>query len=193
EWLKTLVHFFAQPGHQTTLGELRELLGYLQHLRDEEGPVSIKGWTLVSLRRRSAVWYEAVNQRYLAAMERRQQYDYPAFDDRLHWEGAPYRGFKEEMGDITYQIVQLRSAKALRAEGKEMCHCVASYAWRCLNHRTSIWSLQRIKYSFCQSLVTIEVNRKGQIVQAKGKFNAAPSDFQRKLIQTWAKRENIVL
>ena len=68
-----------------------------------------------------------------------------------------------------------------------MSHCVASYASSCVSGRTSIWSLQVRQASGEESrLLTLEVyNPTRQIVQARRKFNALPSEKELSILGRW--------
>ena len=79
----------------------------------------------------------------------------------------------------------------MRAEGKKMRHCVGSYTYKCVQGMSSIWSLRKLQYGQAERLVTIEVDKDRVIIQARGKFNCNPSDFERELIDLWAMAEGL--
>ena len=184
--INTLIHFFRKPANYVEAEELRRLLSYLQHLWDEEGSLNLKGWTLQSLRRREQEWQET-----LLRLEFEQSYEYV----HLSWKGAPYQDFEyvREDDQATFRISQLTTARDLFFEGKRMCHCVGSYAVRCHQGFSSIWSLQKECAGSIEPLVTIEVNDQNQIVQAKRKYNAHPSHWEWELILRWASQEHIIV
>ena len=86
---------------------------------------------------------------------------------------------------------QLTSFKELHEEGKALKHCVRTYAWKCIKHGTSIWSLQQQKNERIKRLVTIEVTKDKAIVQARKKLNSNPTAFHWDLIRQWAEREEL--
>lgn len=184
DYLKNLVSFFSALDKDLETNEMSQLLGYLQHIRQEEGKLNIKGWTLNSLRRRANNWYEALrNKRHLEYLKRLNEPE---------WEAATFNDFECNMWGKTFHIVQLKSSGELFEEGARMSHCVATYAYKCKDYGTSIWSLRRMDAEEATSLVTIEVSKNGRIMEASAKFNAAPRLEYVSLIQMWARREGIV-
>ena len=94
---------------------------------------------------------------------------------------------KIEFNGYEYEIAQIRKMIDLYEEGKELHHCVYTYAGRCMQRRSFIFSLRFIGHEEAKTpLITIELRGK-QIVQAKGKYNRKPTDIERELIQIWAK------
>ncbi|MEM9917743.1 MAG: PcfJ domain-containing protein [Bacteroidota bacterium] len=183
DFLQPIIHFFDRCSHRLGIEEMSRLLGYLQHLRDENETLNIKGWTLASLCRRARQWYdelELIRQANAAKMSTRQ------------WAAAPYDSYEEEGKDCIFRIEQLTSARELLKEGRRMRHCVGTYAIKCWRGEASIWSLRKIDLLSCQPLVTIEVSRQGVIVQARGKQNAAPDSHATALIRRWARQAGLL-
>lgn len=192
DFIQVLVQFFTPYQQQLKEAELTKLLGFCQHLKDEQAPFSLKGWTLNSLRRRSKQWYQELDQRMEEQRAQWAVYCKTGIRIVANWKGADYESFEWEHANATYKIIQLNSVKALREEGQRMRHCVGNYPQRCQLHGTSIWSLRRIDEEGTKSLVTIEVSKDDRIVQAKRKHNATPSAFEWNLIQEWANQEELV-
>ena len=137
---------------------------------------SMKGRTITSLIRGMEQWH-------------RQLREVKYTGENISWMGSRKNDWEyiEGVGENqkSYQIVQLKSSFELIAEGKAMRHCVASYAYSCSRGNCSIWSL-RINEGFRQKpLVTIEVNARDIIVQARGKYNVTPSLVEQKIIRRW--------
>ena len=97
---------------------------------------------------------------------------------------------------VRWELVELASSAQLRAEGKALRHCVASYARRCQ------WGLCEILVSSAglgastsfRSVATIEVDPRARaIVQARGMRNGRISARARDLVGQWARRENLAL
>lgn len=86
-----------------------------------------------------------------------------------------------------WEIHELLDNVALQAEGKEMRHCVSSYAYSCISGRTRIWSLRCLTEDGVVDRLTIEVNQMDkQIVQARGKLNVTANDKQKRILNVWA-------
>lgn len=84
-------------------------------------------------------------------------------------------------------IRELLSTKSLVIEGRQLNHCVASYAASCRRRYSSIWTLELERFSGTKKLLTIEVQIKSRtIVQIRGKNNRMPNEVERKVIQRWA-------
>ena len=91
-----------------------------------------------------------------------------------------------------WTIRELLSSKSLSIEGRQLNHCVASYAGTCRTRRSSIWTMELERFSGTKKLLTIEVNLMTQtIVQIRGKSNRMPNEVERKIIQRWATEANL--
>lgn len=183
DFQKSVVLFFARfPDLQAE--EIRALLGYISHRRQEdEVPFSMKGRTLASLRRAANAYY--------IEQERQMRENSPYYQD-LVWKGVNYAPYTTDIHGVLHTITQLCSTKELVAEGANLSHCAASYTSKCAMGKCSIWSLRRQEEDATwTSLTTIEVNPQGQIVQAKGRFNTRPEEVYIALLMTWAKQEGL--
>lgn len=191
-FLEVIIRFFARSKEYLELGEIPRLLGYLQHRKDEKRTFCLKGQTLSSLRKRAEEWY--------------------AFQEQLQkaeWEEAPYRNptyllknqgtlragfdppFEIVLEEACYHFVRLTGYRDLIEEGREMKHCVGAYYKDCRKRGTEIWSLRKVKNDKPKRLVTIEVNKFDEIVQAKRKLNAEPAEWEWQLIEQWAKKQDL--
>jgi len=86
----------------------------------------------------------------------------------------------------------------LIAEGRELRHCVSDYWRRCWNGRSAIFSLRQLHPAIVPlrhvSRLTIEVERASRrIVQARGKWNERPGEFEYRLLARWAKAQALTL
>ncbi len=119
-------------------------------------------------------------------------------DGPQSWRPSGIRGFEHEAGKEgqnlhLWRIRELTSYRALQAEGARMRHCVASYGTWCAAGHSSIWSMERIDFEGTHARVTIEVDRKGQIVQVRGKANRDPTRGELEVIRRWVKQEGLRL
>lgn len=155
--------------------ELRQLFGYYRHLIDERMEWSLRGASWNSMFRRAHEWYQAEMIKRASPLL------------ASSWEKKSYPGFEwEEVEGSRYTIAELTTAKALRQEGFNMQHCVASYQSRCISGQSAIWSLSKWENEIQERLLTIEVNRSLQIVQMRGRNNRGASSFERELVKQWA-------
>jgi hypothetical protein len=97
--------------------------------------------------------------------------------------------FEYENSDLAQlEIVRLTDYRELYNEGKTMNHCVANYDSAYLNGHCTIWSLRKKNIDGENiPLVTIELNKKCAIVQAKGFENREPELDEMEIILTWEK------
>ena len=72
--------------------------------------------------------------------------------------------------DKSFLIVSPEESKDLIKEGQEMHHCVGSYIERFANGYSKIFFI-RLKENPEQAFVTIELDNKNNLIQAKGRFN----------------------
>jgi len=104
-------------------------------------------------------------------------------DNGLYIRGKKYK----------YKIIQLLSFYDLRDEGKEMHHCVATYASSCNAGRCAIFSVREYVDDFfiCRT-ATVEV-RENNIVQIRAKYNKKPDDTTISVIKEWANNQVLTI
>jgi hypothetical protein len=142
---------------------------------------SIKGRSLMSLRRHMANWRDDVLEKLPAIV--------PKSSDWVRTSIAPFR---HKSGGILWTIDELLSDQELRVEGGIMRHCVASYIHECARRRTSIWSMKMHRGERRVRTLTIEVLPYSRIIcQAKGKRNASPKGVAEEMLKQWAEREGL--
>ena len=86
---------------------------------------------------------------------------------------------------LTWSVKELLSNRELGAEGREMGHCVYTYAKSCRNGSTSIWSLGvEDGKGHRHRVLTIAVDpRSRTITQIRGRFNALPNAKNKKNLE----------
>jgi PcfJ-like protein len=98
--------------------------------------------------------------------------------------------FEMKEGKKCWSINELLSSKELANEGRQMKHCVASYAQSCARGATSIWSMSVDSDGIFEKLVTIEV-RRNEVSQVRGKNNRFVMPKELAIINRWATKENL--
>ncbi len=160
--------------------------GQIEEVVPPQPDFSMKGRTLTALLRQVEEWHRILNR------ERHQLQGItwlPA--DVMDFELVEHQGKYDER---IYQIRQLLTVDELGIEGQAMKHCVAGYAYACTKGNCSIWSLtQKDIFQGTQRLVTIEMDKNFQIVQARGKYNAFPTLKAQEIIRRWAAESNLKL
>ncbi|HEY4242715.1 MAG TPA: PcfJ domain-containing protein [Kofleriaceae bacterium] len=110
------------------------------------------------------------------------------------WAASRWTGFAIGVKGGEWTFVELLDSHALRQEGREMRHCVASYARSCVRGDSSIWSLRfrRRDQDEARPVLTVEVYpRTGSVAQIRGKANALPADAPLDLVLAWAIRNGL--
>lgn len=160
--------------------EIREN-GRIINLPPAEPNFSIKGRTVHTLLRMVEIW------------EKEQKEAQKPKPETTNWTGIllPDFEWKEGEGHETaiYRIKQIRTIYALREEGRVLNHCVATYYGSCVGGNTSIWSMTKEDaYGNAKRLITIELNSKLKIQQARGACNQYPSAKEYELMKLWAEK-----
>jgi len=88
-----------------------------------------------------------------------------------------------------FTITPILSGKDLAKEGKSLGHCVASYSRSMINGHSYIWSMSE---NGARKL-TIQVNERLEIIQARGKYNRTPTNSEKMLIKRWANENQLTI
>lgn len=117
---------------------------------------------------------------HAAALAYLQERDIPYGD--LTWSA---RGLDWESGAaeaVQWTVRELTSSKALAQESRAMHHCVASYAYRCVQGQTAIFSL----CAAGDRRITVELDPFGhRIRQARGVCNRATTSEEQAVLTRW--------
>lgn len=175
----------------------RRLMSYLYHCLRDQPDFSIQRRTLTQLQELSAAFHRRIQDRAdLRAQRQRERAEaYEAGRNRRqvsNWDKhSSIHPFSLQFPQTNpFKIVELTTAQQLSFEGSTMNHCVGTYTQACLNDDVSIWSLREYKKQKWYSCVTIEIAGR-YIRQSRGPFNANPTAEHRKVIQEWAKKEQL--
>ena len=94
---------------------------------------------------------------------------------------------KGKATEVTYNFLVPSSVKALIQEGNDLHHCVGSYGRRVIDGKSRIVFMRDAKEPK-KSLVTIDIDKKGNLIEAKKSFNEEVDAIQMKAITTWTKK-----
>lgn len=176
EFWEAFIRVVANGG-MFDLDHLTQLIDYVRAMKRENWNYILKGRTLQSLLRQSEEWHER-------SME---------IKGIRFWTASGLYGYKAEKKMEMVRMEELTGSKLLVEEGRNMKHCVATYAHQCVAGKTAIFSLR--KYSFdllIETMATIEVNLSlRRVMQAKAKLNKKISDEARKHLDEWAKKNEL--
>lgn len=176
DFVKTVIYFFAK-NPPNTLEEINDLLDFILARHRESATWSLAGRTLDSIRQKCRDWHFEL--RRIKVM------------GDSNWEGAPIPDVAIQTGSerqpLRWQFTQIRSSKALAAEGTAMRHCVYGYKNQCTRGDISIWSLTLDG----NRKVTLELRNSGDIVQARGLANRPMRPEERYVVQLWARSNHL--
>lgn len=117
----------------------------------------------------------------------------------LEFEDVKYRNIEKEEDKLKHQnisttaIIEINTSAGLSEEGRNMRHCVSSYARSCVHGNTRIFSLRKKHFSshFAKSFATIEVREESRIVQAKAVKNEALTTEDKNIVAKWASKNGL--
>lgn len=173
--------------HQKFVPEIQFIgPGSDEEIRPAQPSLSMKGRTPLALIRQVNDWH-----RTLANDNRHQVQQWaPHGIQGLEFIEGSFKGGNLKL----WTVRELTSSKALFIEGRQLKHCVATYASSCIRGHCSIWTMELEASQNRTKLLTIEV-RKGsqQICQIRGKYNRLPTAKELKIIRRWADESGLKL
>ncbi|MCR9296648.1 MAG: PcfJ domain-containing protein [bacterium] len=198
-WTSVLRWFIANP--MLDRAHVGPIIDYLHHerfvpeivatapgRRDVASPpqpnLSMKGRTPESLLSRVNEWHRKL------ANDNSQQ--------MRQWQPSGIEGFEFAEGSLEKQnfkcwtVRELLSSKALVAEGRQLKHCVATYASSCARGQCSIWTVEVESFEGITKILTVEVrNRMRMVSQVRGKANRLPTEKEKSVLTRWAARAGL--
>jgi hypothetical protein len=178
----SLIIFLKKEEDDLDLESLSDIMDYLKATHYNNQNFSLKGRTFGSLIKLSNDWH-------------RDQQMVKFGSANLYWDGLdiPDWRWRNKKEEITWEVRQLHTSKQLMNEGRRMKHCVASYAQRCVQGHSAIFSLTSDDgTNRPEKEVTIELTNMKRLIQARGRFNKPPSNAAQKVLNKWYAANNIV-
>ncbi len=121
-------------------------------------------------------------------------------NDKRFWRtsGIPSLAFQTGPRDrpdeqTLWTFRELLSGQELIDNGRQLKHCVASYAESCVRGACSIWSLDR-RFGTdgrVSSVLTIEVDARHTVVQARGQANRLPTEQEKGMLAGWMQKASL--
>lgn len=119
---------------------------------------------------------------------------------RLKWKKSTIPNFELRAGGENsskkkvWRIRELLSSNELIHEGRELKHCVASYADSCAKGRNSIWSMEFTTDGGVTKALTIELDNSSRMVrQARGECDRLATPLERDVIFRWAQQADLTV
>jgi hypothetical protein len=119
--------------------------------------------------------------------------------DGRFWKRSGFEAFATETGprdrperQVRWWIRELLSGQELVDEGRDLGHCVATYADSCARGLCSIWTMERAAHDEPpEKLLTIEVDQAGRLIEARGLHNRWPQPDERSILEAWMKKAGL--
>lgn len=185
DFWRDAARFFAGEGNAPeSMKELSDLVDFLLAQRREHPGFHLfgGGHTRESLLRRMQDWHYALRRIKVMGDH---QWSGHAIDDQSF-------EYKVEGKIWHWDFIQIKSSKALAAEGTAQRHCVYSYRDGCIRGDISIWSLSlRDPLGDRKRKVTIELRNNGYIAQKRGLANRGTRPEEEHAIQRWARANGL--
>jgi len=173
-WSDT-INWLINYRESITDGEAQLVLNWALHLYTEAEIHKTKPFTWKGRKPRNTIEFSIEYDRQLIQESPYLSLQWNSHD--LDWEMIDKNTNK-------WSIVELTSGYDLAVEGKEMAHCVSTYAPNCASGHSAIFSL-------CKEgirKVTIEINpNSNKIVQLRGRHNKYPERDEKSIIDKWVK------
>jgi hypothetical protein len=198
-WLSVLRFFITNPMLDTA--QFNPIVDYIWHQKYEnrlvfvdrgvarnDGPeqpnFSMNGRTPDTLLRQVDNWYRCLGKE---SRGENLKWVKSKYSDYRHIEGrAASRNMK------VWTIRELLSSKELIAEGREQCHCVATYARSCVSRQTSIWTMDVQATQARQKLLTIELHHPTKTIrQVRGLRNRMATNGEMDVVRRWVHKEGL--
>lgn len=193
----TVIQWLCGQG-MLEMSQLAPLIDYIEFCRDNVPDWAITGRTVVSLMRDMEQWHEdlaadrrAQRQAYQDARRKPppEKFESCGVEDWMHHIKRKDSQTGKQVQEI-HTIKEILTYKGLHEEGRELRHCVTSYAWNIGRGATSIWS-----YSVNNAkILTIEVyNSTKSIRQVRGYRNRMPTAGEMNYVQRWASQSGFLI
>lgn len=182
---REVIHFFVE--NEVTIDTMNDLLDFISHSVRQNADYSLKGRTLITLKRNMQDWHWELN--------RVKRLGNASWADKAV--PVPNESFEiPQTPGVIWTMEQITTSKGLASEGTAMHHCVYSYQPRCIAGKCAIWSLKKeIKKKGFQDgqtrALTIEMDTvNGALVQIRGIANRSAYQDEMAAVRNWAGRHN---
>jgi hypothetical protein len=177
-WLIHLRALIRMDYPPSDVNEVIDFIHYLKVFADQD--MELSGMTVNSLNRRIHDFHlQQRKNAYLKQFEGKEiiPSDIP--------------NYTVDFGNVRYEIRQILSKNGLMEESEIMKHCVFSYVKHCVNGISFIFSMRSIEADKTEHLLTLEIDRKRSLVQARGLQNRHPTDGEMQIVDLWLKENDL--
>jgi len=165
-----LIRFFVKFQDDIDKQTFDEITDFIANRFANDQEFTLKGRTLGSVIRLSNDWHLLIHKAKV--------------DTYTEWNPIDVADwvFKDKE-ETTWKITQITNNIDLVKEGRKQRHCVYSYVRWCEEGRCFIFTMES---SLEGKHLTLELDRNRRIVQARGRFNRAPTAYERRVVMRWA-------
>ena len=155
------------------------MLDFFDYQYDEDPHYNLKGRTINSVMNAVRKWHKELHTKNISGPK-----EYPILEgvNSFFYEKKKGKG-ESQYAIAVWTISPILTPRELQKEGGSLSHCVAGYSHRMANGSSFIWSVKENS----SRKVTVEVNGRKEIIQARGKFNRVPTEAEKSIIKRWAK------
>lgn len=178
--LAEMTQFFGRYCAEIEPAEFGEMVDCAAWLHRHEPGFRMKGRTPGSMAKISKEWHAAMQRMNIRSL--------------VTWPGLQISAWREYRNDMLWEVSELRTNIEVLREGRAQRNCVFAYVPPCRSGKSSIFSLRGFvepTYQKEVSRVTIEVDEKRRIVQARGYRNCQPTEEERGVMRGWARSKGI--
>ncbi len=159
-------------------------------LVEEEGPpqpgLSMGGRTPDALLRQVEQWHARLGRTARGGLLQWSRLGIPDFE--------LVEGKRESRNMRVWRVIELLSSRELEEEGRNLGHCVATYASSCRNRVSSVWSVRRETATGVTRLLTVELDvKRREIVQVRGLRNRLPDAREMAVLARWAREAGLTV
>lgn len=177
-WISVMRFFVQNP---IELKEVNDLIDYFAFQKMENAEYTIKGRTLLSVRKQAEEW--------LRLLAKKVKYG-GIFPNMGLPSSTYYTGKKDKR--TTWIFNQIEDGQALVDESHSMRHCVSAYANECAKGNRFIWSLVKSDiFGDEDRCLTISVTSEKHITEIRGKCNRLPTAQEWVVVEAWASKNDL--
>lgn len=182
EWIGPIIDYFWNQKYEDQIVFVEA--GVAENRGPAQPNMSMKGRDPTTLIRQVEAWHRALGRDVAGA--------------ELSWRKSAIPDFRFVEGSQdarnmrVYRITELLNGRELTNEGRELGHCVGSYARSCASGQVTIWSVTVESDAGTSRLLTIELRMRDKMIrQVRGQKNRFADSQENQLIQRWATQEKL--
>lgn len=196
EFQATVIQWFCAQG-MLDMTQVGPLIDYMENCRRENDGWAITGRTVTSLMRDMEEWHRNLvhRRRQFRAAAHAARYKPPpekfkSSGFEMWFESRKTKDSRGRQIHENHRVDELLTYKGLLEEGRDLHHCISSYAHNIGRGATSIWSYSKDK----MKILTIELHNPTKTIrQIRGSRNRMPTSSEMLYVQKWAREAGVMI